>query len=76
MEGVANDYGKRSKIIWANIVEILKEPGVGMKEIVHITVNFKFVSVLSVVIWLCIVEALSLRRRFSLGNEVVEGKHC
>jgi len=41
MEGVENDYGKQSKIVWANIVEILKELGVGIKEIVHVTVNFK-----------------------------------
>ena len=43
MEGVENDYGKQSKIVWTNLVEILKELGVGMKEIVHVTVNFKLV---------------------------------
>jgi enamine deaminase RidA (YjgF/YER057c/UK114 family) len=43
MEGVENNYGKQSKIIWGNIVEILKELGVTMKEIVHVTVNFKLV---------------------------------
>jgi enamine deaminase RidA (YjgF/YER057c/UK114 family) len=43
MEGVENDYGKQSKIIWTNLTEILKELGVGMKEIVHVTVNFKLV---------------------------------
>ena len=41
MEGVENDYGKQSKIIWTNLVAILKELGVGMKEVVHVTVNFK-----------------------------------
>jgi enamine deaminase RidA (YjgF/YER057c/UK114 family) len=43
MEGVENDYTKQSKVVWTNIVEILKELGVGMKEIVHVTVNFKLV---------------------------------
>jgi enamine deaminase RidA (YjgF/YER057c/UK114 family) len=41
MEGVADDYGKQSKIIWENIVGILKELGVGMKDVVHKTVTFK-----------------------------------
>jgi len=43
MEGVENDYAKQSKIVWTNLVEILKELGVGMKEIIQVTVNFKLV---------------------------------
>jgi enamine deaminase RidA (YjgF/YER057c/UK114 family) len=41
MDGVADDYGKQSKIIWENIVAILKELGVSMKDVVHKTVSFK-----------------------------------
>ena len=41
MEGVADDYGKQSKIIWENIVAILRELGVSMKDVVHKTVSFK-----------------------------------
>jgi enamine deaminase RidA (YjgF/YER057c/UK114 family) len=43
MEGVENDYAKQTKVVWTNIVEILKELGAEMKDIVHITVNFKLV---------------------------------
>lgn len=38
--GTENDYGKQSAIIWANIMGILKELGVGLDAVVHRTVNF------------------------------------
>jgi enamine deaminase RidA (YjgF/YER057c/UK114 family) len=41
MEDVADDYGKQAKIIWENIVAILKELGVSLKDVVHKTVSFK-----------------------------------
>jgi enamine deaminase RidA (YjgF/YER057c/UK114 family) len=40
MEGVEGDYAKQSKVIWTNICGILKELGVGMKDVVHRTVSF------------------------------------
>jgi len=39
-EGVAGDYGKQAAIVWSNVVKILKELGVGMKEVVNRTVSF------------------------------------
>lgn len=45
MEGVADDYAKQSTVVWKNICAILKELGVGMKDIVHVTVSFKLVAV-------------------------------
>jgi enamine deaminase RidA (YjgF/YER057c/UK114 family) len=41
VEGVADDYGKQSSIVFTNITAILKELGVGMKDVVHRTVSFK-----------------------------------
>jgi hypothetical protein len=41
VEGVANDYRKQATIIYTNIVSILKELGVGTKDIAHRTVCFK-----------------------------------
>jgi enamine deaminase RidA (YjgF/YER057c/UK114 family) len=38
--GCEGDIGKQSKIIWTNIVAILQELGVTMKDVVHRTVNF------------------------------------
>jgi enamine deaminase RidA (YjgF/YER057c/UK114 family) len=43
MEGVENDYAKQSKVVWTNLLEILKELEAGMKDIVYVTVNFKLV---------------------------------
>jgi len=39
-EGCEGDIGKQALIIWTNIVAILKELGVEMKDVVHRTVNF------------------------------------
>jgi enamine deaminase RidA (YjgF/YER057c/UK114 family) len=41
VEGVADDYGKQAKIIYENIVGILKELGCQMKDVIHRTVTFK-----------------------------------
>ncbi|CZR63008.1 uncharacterized protein PAC_12905 [Phialocephala subalpina] len=41
IEGVAGDYGKQSKVIWGNLVQILKELGATMKDVVHTTACFK-----------------------------------
>ena len=38
--GTEGDIGKQSKIIWTNIVAILKELGAETKDIVHRVVNF------------------------------------
>ncbi|KAE9365115.1 hypothetical protein N431DRAFT_518124 [Stipitochalara longipes BDJ] len=38
--GCEGDAGKQSKIVWTNIVAILKELGAEMKDVVHRTVNF------------------------------------
>jgi enamine deaminase RidA (YjgF/YER057c/UK114 family) len=40
VEGVAGDYAKQSKIIWDNLVAILKELGAEMKDVVHKTAYF------------------------------------
>lgn len=41
MEGTADDYAKQSKVTYEHVVGILKELGVGQKDIVHRTVSFK-----------------------------------
>lgn len=41
--GMEGDYAKQSAKIWEQIVGILKELGVTMKEVVHVTVNFSSV---------------------------------
>jgi enamine deaminase RidA (YjgF/YER057c/UK114 family) len=41
IEGIADDYAAQSKVVWTNICEILKELGVGMKDVVHRTVSSK-----------------------------------
>jgi enamine deaminase RidA (YjgF/YER057c/UK114 family) len=38
--GMEGDYAKQSAKIWEQIVAMLKELGVTMKEVVHVTVNF------------------------------------
>jgi enamine deaminase RidA (YjgF/YER057c/UK114 family) len=38
--GCEGDIRKQSKIVWTNIVAILKEIGAEMKDVVHRTVNF------------------------------------
>ncbi|KAE8454604.1 hypothetical protein EG329_000227 [Mollisiaceae sp. DMI_Dod_QoI] len=40
VEGTAGDYGKQSKVIWSNLVQILKELGAQMKDVVHTTASF------------------------------------
>jgi enamine deaminase RidA (YjgF/YER057c/UK114 family) len=40
VEGTEGDVHKQSKVIWANIVGILKELGAEMKDVVQRTVNF------------------------------------
>jgi enamine deaminase RidA (YjgF/YER057c/UK114 family) len=39
VEGCEGDVAKQSKIIWTNIVAILKELGATMKDVVHRTIN-------------------------------------
>jgi enamine deaminase RidA (YjgF/YER057c/UK114 family) len=39
VEGSEGDVAKQSKIVWTNIVAILKELGATMKDIVHRTIN-------------------------------------
>jgi enamine deaminase RidA (YjgF/YER057c/UK114 family) len=41
--GMEGDYAKQSAKIWEQVVEILKELGVTLKEVVHVTVNFGLV---------------------------------
>jgi enamine deaminase RidA (YjgF/YER057c/UK114 family) len=41
--GMEGDYAKQSAKIWEQVVGILKELGVTMKEVVHVTVNFGLV---------------------------------
>lgn len=41
VEGVSGDVRKQAKIIWSNIVAILKELGCDLKNVVHQTVSFK-----------------------------------
>lgn len=40
--GMEDDYGKQAAQVWLQIVGVLKEMGVTMKEVVHVTINFKY----------------------------------
>ncbi len=59
VEGVSDDARKQAKIVWANLVAILKELGCDMKNVVHQTVSFKSVF-----------QVQSLWRRLMIGQEV------
>lgn len=44
-EGVADDYGKQAAIVWTNIVKILRELEVELKDVVHKVVSFKYATI-------------------------------